>query len=110
MANIIIEYKKDRNSEKGKIKPLWLDDGGICEDIDNYTFVGIVKDPEVKIPETVVRFTKESYVERQLNIHGRYPFKKQVPETTHPVAENWVEMTDEEVTEEAEGWWDNNIN
>ena len=84
MANIICEYKHDKNPQKGKIRPLWLDEGGVWYDKDNYTYVGVVKDPEVKVPETVVRFTKESFVERQLDLHDRYPFKKHDPEDEEP--------------------------
>ena len=108
MSNIICEYKMDKNWTGGKIRPWWLDDGGVWQDPDNYAYVGIVRDPEVKVPDTVVRYTKESFVERQLDIHSRYPYKKQEPETTDPVPENWVTLTDEEVTEKAETWWDNN--
>ena len=100
MANIICEYKHDKNWEGGKIRPWWLDDGGVWYDKDNYTYVGIVKDLEIKVPETVIRFTKESLVERQLDIHSRYPYKKDDPESN--------ELTDEEVTEQAETWWDDN--
>ena len=108
MSNIICEYKMDKNPQGGKIRPLWLDDGGVWYDPDIYAYIGIVRDPEVKVPETVVRFTKESFVERQLDIHSRYPYEKQVPETGRTVPENWVTLTDEEVTEKAETWWDNN--
>ena len=110
MANIICEYKMDKNWEGGKIRPLWLDEGGQWYDRDNYAFIGVVQDPEVKVPETVVRFTKESFVERQLDLHSRHSFRKQDPETTNPPTENWVAMTEEEVTEQAEAWWDNNVN
>ena len=108
MANIICEYKHDKNWEGGKIRPLWLDDGGVWYDQDNYSYIGVVKDPEVKVPETVVRFTKESLVERQLDVHARHPFRKQDPESNDPV--DTIELTDEKVTEEAETWWDNNVN
>ena len=101
MANIICEYKQDKNWKGKRIRPLWLDDGGVWYDKDNYTYVGIVKDLEIKVPETVIRFTKESLVERQLDIHSRYPYKKDDPESN--------ELTDEEVTEQAETWWDNNV-
>ena len=110
MANIICEYKHDKNWTRNKIRPQWLDDGGMWYDHDNYTYIGIVTDPEVKVPETVIRFTKESLVERQLDVHSRHPFRKNDPEVTNPTIENWVAMTDEEVTEEAETWWDNNVN
>ena len=106
MANIICEYKMDKNWEGGKIRPLWLDDGGVWYDPDNYAFIGIVRDPEVKVPETVVRYTKESFVERQLDIHDRYPFTKDDPESDDII--DRIEMTEEEVTEQAETWWDNN--
>tara|TARA_R100001594_G_scaffold23967_3_gene46876 strand:+ start:1074 stop:1376 length:303 start_codon:yes stop_codon:yes gene_type:complete len=99
----------DKNWEGGKIRPLWLDDGGVWQDPDNYAYIGVVKDPEVKVPETVVRFTKESFVERQLDLHDRYPFKKEDPEEEKPIHDNLIDMTDEEVTEEAETWWDNNV-
>ena len=110
MANIICEYKMDKNPEGGKIRPLWLDDGGVWYDPDNYAYIGIVRDPEVKVPDTVVRFTKESFVERQLDLHDRYPFKKHDPEEEEPIHDNLIDMTEEEVTEQAETWWDNNVN
>ena len=47
MANIICEYKMDKNWEGGKIRPLWLDDGGVWYDQDKYAYIGIVRDPEV---------------------------------------------------------------
>jgi len=109
MANIICEYKMDKERQGGKIRPLWLDDGGVWYDPDKYAYIGVVKDPEVKVPETVVRYTKESFVERQLDIHDRYPFKKPDPESDRSDPDVWVEMTDEEVTEQAEEWWDNNV-
>ena len=110
MANIICEYKMDKERQGGKIRPLWLDDGGVWQDPDNYAFIGIVKDPEVKVPDTVVRYTKESFVERQLDLHDRYPFKKEDPKNHVPIHDNMVDMTEEEVTEQAETWWDNNVN
>ena len=110
MANIICEYKMDKNPEGGKIRPLWLDDGGVWRDPDKHAYIGIVKDPEVKVPETVTRYTKESFVERQLDIHDRYPFKKPDPESDKQDPDVWIELTDEEVTEQAETWWDNNVN
>ena len=110
MANIICEYKMDKERQGGKIRPLWLDDGGVHYDPDNYAYIGIVRDPEVKVPETVTRYTKESFVERQLDLHDRYPFKKPDPEGEEPIHDNLIDMTEEEVTEEAETWWDNNVN
>ena len=110
MANIICEYKMDKNPQGGKIRPLWLDDGGVHYDPDKYAYIGIVRDPEVKVPETVVRYTKESFVERQLDIHDRHPFKKPDPESDKQDPDVWIELTEEEVTEQAETWWDNNVN
>ena len=108
MANIICEYKMDKNWEGGKIRPLWLDEGGVWYDPDKYAYIGVVKDPEVKVPETVTRYTKESFVERQLDLHDRYTFTKDDPESNDPV--DRIDMTDEEVTDQAEEWWDNNVN
>ena len=110
MANIICEYKMDKERQGGKIRPLWLDDGGVHYDPDKYAYIGVVKDPEVKVPETVTRYTKESFVERQLDLHDRYPFKKHDPEEEEPIHDNLIDMTEEEVTEQAETWWDNNVN
>ena len=110
MANIICEYKMDKERQGGKIRPLWLDDGGVWYDPDKYAYIGVVKDPEVKVPETVTRYTKESFVERQLDLHDRYPFKKHDPEEEELLYDNMIDMTEEEVTEEAETWWDNNVN
>jgi len=110
MANIICEYKMDKERQGGKIRPLWLDDGGVWYDPDKYAYIGVVKDPEVKVPETVVRYTKESFVERQLDLHDRYPFKKEDPENNNePLWDNLIDMTEEEVTDQAETWWDNNV-
>ena len=106
MVNIICEYKHDKNWEGNKIRPRWLDDGGYWFDSDNYAYIGIVTDPEVKVPETVVRFTKESLIERQLDIHSRYPFTKRDPESDD--RRDKIELTNEEVTEQVETWWDNN--
>ena len=107
MANIICEYKMDKERQGGKIRPLWLDEGGVWYDPDKYAYIGVVKDPEVKVPETVVRYTKESFVERQLDLHDRHPFTKDDPESNDPV--DRIDMTEEEVTEQAEEWWDNNV-
>ena len=110
MTNIICEYKLDKNPEGGKITPLWIDEGGVWQDIDNYTFIGIVKDPEVKVPETVTRYTKESFVERQLDLHDRYPYQKPTEENDlRHLPEDMIDMTEEDVTEQAETWWDNNV-
>ena len=73
MANIICEYKMDKERQGGKISPLWLDDGGVYYNPDNYTYVGVVKDKEVKVPDTVIKFTEKTFVERQLAIHKKYP-------------------------------------
>ena len=110
MANIICEYKMDKERQGGKIRPLWLDEGGVWYDPDKYAYIGVVKDPEVKVPETVTRYTKESFVEWQLDLHDRYPFKKPDPEKEDQhLPENMIEMTEEEVTDQAEEWWDNNV-
>ena len=111
MANIICEYKMDKERQGGKIRPLWLDDGGVWQDPDNYAYIGIVRDPEVKVPDTVVRYTKESFVERQLDLHDRYPYQKPTEENElRHLPEDMIDMTEEEVTEQAETWWDNNVN
>ena len=110
MANIICEYKMDKNPQGGKIRPLWLDDGGVWQDPDNYAYIGIVKDPEVKVPDTVIKFTEKTFVERQLDVHSRHPYKKLKKDVEEPEHDpkNWIAMTDEEVEAEAKKWFKKN--
>ena len=109
MANIIVEYKMDKNQEGLKVRPYWIDDGGYWYDQRNYTYVGVVSDPEVKIPETVTRLTKKSFTDRLLAIHKSKDAKgnslaltKEIDNDPH----NRIKMTDNEVKADAEEWWD----
>ena len=111
MANIIVEYKMDKNFEGAKIRPLWLDDGGYWYDKGNYTYVGLVKDPEVKVPDTVIRFTEKTFLERQLAIHKKYPLKKIDPDLKKPnrdLQKNMIDLTDEEVEVEVKNFFKRN--
>ena len=109
MANIIVEYKMDKNQEGLKVRPYWIDDGGYWYDQRNYTYVGVVSDPEVKIPETVTRLTKKSFTDRLLAIHKSKDAKgnslaltKEIDNDPH----NRIKMTDNKVKADAEEWWD----
>ena len=109
MANIIVEYKMDKNQEGFKVRPYWIDDGGYWYDKRNYTYIGAVSDPEVKIPETVTRLTKKSFTDRLLAIHkskdakgNSLAFAKDIDNDPH----NRIKMTDNEVKADAEEWWD----
>ena len=109
MANIIVEYKMDKNQEGLKVRPYLIDDGGYWYDQRNYTYVGVVSDPEVKIPETVTRLTKKSFTDRLLAIHKSKDAKgnslaltKEIDNDPH----NRIKMTDNEVKADAEEWWD----
>ena len=109
MANIIVEYKMDKNQEGLKVRPYWIDDGGYWYDQRNYTYIGVVSDPEVKIPETVTRLTKKSFTDRLLAIHKSKDAKgnslaltKEIDNDPH----NRIKMTDNEVKADAEEWWD----
>ena len=78
---------------------------------DNYTYVGVVTDKEVKVPDTVIKFTEKTFVERQLAIHKKYPRLKIDPELKsgdRELPKNMIEMTDEEVEAEAKKWFKKN--
>ncbi|MDP7197498.1 MAG: hypothetical protein QF864_15100 [SAR202 cluster bacterium] len=112
MANKIVEYKKDRNRFGSRIVPLWIDEGGLYHNPDNHTYIGVAaKDLEVYVPTSVIKFTKESFLERQLALHQNYPFRKLKDNNIGDPSndENLENKTIEEVTEEAENWWDNNV-
>ena len=115
MANIIVEYKMDKNQEGAKVRPYWIDDGGYWYDQRNYTYVGVVSDPEVKIPETVTRLTKKSFTDRLLAIHkskdenGNSLALTKLDETSDQPYHDRIELTEEEVRQMSDDWWTNNV-
>ena len=115
MANIIVEYKMDKNQEGAKVRPYLIDDGGYWYNPNNYTYIGIVGDPEVKIPETVIRFTKTTFRNRLLAIHdsedenGNSLALTKLDETSDQPYHDRIELTEEEVRQMSDDWWTNNV-
>ena len=98
---MIIEYKLDAGSQ-GMTVPNWVKDGGYYHDPDNFTMVGWTPDAprEFKVPDTVTVLDKAALTTRILNMHGRYPMKKENSEG------ELVDMTTDEVTTEVSAWYD----
>ena len=109
MANIIVEYKKDKNEQGSRVTPYWLDHNLGWYDPDIHTFIGVVTDMKVKIPDTIIKFTKKTFVKRQLDLHERYSFIKYrvplLPNPYHP--DNSTKLTKEKVEEQAKEHWEN---
>jgi hypothetical protein len=57
------------------------------------------------VPDTIVTLTKTEFVARQLAIHASSPFTKPVGDAVGPGGER-ENMTTEEVTAQAEAWYD----
>ena len=98
---MIIEYKLDAGSQ-GMTVPNWVKDGGYYHDPENFTMVGWTPDAprEFKVPDTVTVLDKAALTTRILNMHGRYPMKKENSEG------ELVDMTTDEVTTEVSAWYD----
>lgn len=115
MANVIVEYKLDKNVEKGKHTPYWVDEGGMFYNKLKYTYVGVVKDPEIKIPETVVQLSEKDLIDRNLSIHkskdvdgNSLAFTKLDGTSLQPLHKQ-IKLTDKEVEEDAKKWYKKNI-
>jgi len=102
----VVEYMLHKVGRRGVQAPHWIEDGGHqSSPIDN-TKVGWVvpaSDREYYVPDSVVELTKQDFVDRQLAIHAESPFLKENEEDPEADA---VTMTNEEVTAEAEAWYD----
>ena len=116
----VIKYKQIKNYE-GTTAPEFLNrrDAAIgpYSSVDN-TNIGWIPDRGEKyyIPkDQFTILTKQDYVDRQLEIHSKFPFLKPAPgyenidplETPEPVEILTQEKTIEEVISEAEEWYDN---
>jgi hypothetical protein len=105
MALRFLEYKHDRQADGGKIRPLWVDEGGVYYNTANHSYAGCCADDEVKVPDSVTQYAnKAALQDRNKAIHAVTPFKK----LSDP--DDWtsdtIEMTDSEVEDEADAWWD----
>ena len=104
MALRFLEYKHDRNSE-GKIRPLWVDEGGKFYDTVNYTYAGCTADDEVKVPDSVTKLAnKAALQDRNKAIHAVTPFTK-LSDLDDPTS-SITDLTDSEVEDMSDDWWD----
>ena len=105
MALRFLEYKHDRHHEGGKMRPLWVDEGGIFYNTANYTYAGCCADDEVKVPDSVTKFAnKAALQDRNKAVHAETPFTKQ-NDPADPFSSR-TDMTDSEVEDMSDGWWD----
>jgi hypothetical protein len=103
----VIEYMMHRidGGNRRAVPEFVGDRGHWMSPIDN-SFIGWVDDSrDYYVPDSVVTLTKEQFVTRQLTIHESHPFMKQVEPGTEPPTEP-IPMTVEEVTAQAESWYD----
>ena len=101
----VIEYMLYKDGHKRQVPDFVGDRGHWMNPIDN-SFIGWVDDVrDYYVPDTIVTFTKEQFVARQLAIHAQYPMTKSVIENEGPSGEQ-VNLTNEEVTAQAETWYD----
>ena len=100
-----IEYMLIKDGHKRQVPDFVGDRGHWMSPIDS-TFIGWIDDVrDYYVPDTVITLTKSEFVTRQITIHAQYPFKKPVNGAEMPVGE-MVDMTNEEVTAQAEAWYD----
>ena len=105
MALRFLEYKHDRQSDGGKIRPLWVDEGGVFYDTVNYTYAGCTADDEVKVPDSVTQYAnKAALQDRNKAIHAVTPFTK-LTDPDDP-SSGQTDLTDSEVEDESDAWWD----
>jgi hypothetical protein len=105
----IAEYMLHRIPE-GKTTPPFIRNGGHWWNPNDYTLVGwIEENVDYYIPETIVYLSKEAFAQRALSMHQNVPFIKKDPsrDPAEPDnAENTIPMSDEEVVELANNWYD----
>ena len=105
MALRFLEYKHDRQSDGGKIRPLWVDEGGVYYNTANHSYAGCCADDEVKVPDSVTQYAnKAALQDRNKAIHAVTPFTK----LTDPddFSAGTTDMTEQEVRDMSDTWWD----
>ena len=101
----VIEYMLYKDAHKRQVPDFVGDRGHWMSPIDN-SFIGWVDDVrDYYVPDTVITLTKSEFVTRQLAIHAQVPFRKGVGDEIGPGGER-ENMTTEEVTVQAEAWYD----
>ena len=105
MALRFLEYKHDRHPEGGKMRPLWVDEGGIYYNTANHSYAGCCADDEVKVPDSVTQYAnKAALQDRNKAIHAVTPYIKW--NTPGDPTAGQTDMTDSEVEDVSDAWWD----
>lgn len=101
----VIEYMMHRYEGGTRRRvPEWVGDRGHWMSPIDGSFIGWVDDSrDYYVPDTVVSFTKEEFVQRQLTIHATHPFTNY--STDDPAADP-VNLTVDEVRTMSEDWYD----
>ena len=105
MALRFLEYKHDREPQGGKIRPLWVDEGGVFYNTANHSYAGCCADDEVKVPDSVTQYAnKAALQDRNKALHAVTPWKK--PTDPDDPTAGYTSMNDTEVEEMSDAWWD----
>lgn len=108
---MVFEYLMNVDSFQRKRHPGWVEEKGHFRSPVDGSFIGWSPDSgsrDYYVPDSVIVFTKEELVQRQLTIHASYPMMKPDPDNPGPglPEENMIAMTDAEVRAEVEAWYD----
>lgn len=100
----VIEYMllRDNGSQQRFTPGFVKDRGHHFSPIDN-TLIGWIEDKrDYYVPDTIVILTKEKFIERQLEIHSKFPMEERstLPDQLATV------LTDEQVRERSSEWYD----
>ena len=105
----VVEYMMHRiEGGNRRAVPEFIGDRGHWQSPVDKSFIGWIDDNrDYYVPDSVTSLTKSEFVTRQLAIHnhesGNYKFTTQVEPGSEEEA---VDLTDEEVTAQAEAWYD----
>lgn len=99
----VVEYKMHRvNGGPRRQVPDFIGDRGHHTSPIDGTLIGWVDaNADYHVPDTLVSFTKEEFVQRQLTIHASHPFTSMAEPDAEPTV-----LTDAEVRTQAEAWYD----
>jgi len=103
----IAEYMLHRNEQGHKIVPAFIIDGGHWWNPADFTMVGWIEDVrDYYVPDSLVILTREQFASRMLGMHAANPFMLNPNPGLNMNHAEAVSMTDEQVTELANEWYD----
>jgi hypothetical protein len=103
----IAEYMLHRNEQGHKVVPSFIIDGGHWWNPADFTMVGWIEDVrDYYVPDSLVILTREQFASRMLGMHAANPFVENPNPGLNLDPTNAVPLTDEQVVELANGWYD----